>query len=411
MIFTTFLVATMGGGNHSNKILNAINGDGDFAVAGTPSTCQPSQFTGNNKTMPHLQISQSVEGQSNGLVQSQTSSDNVPAVELNNDQQITKDEKKVQELTPCTPTMETFLSRGKQGSPFYAEPADKIAADDKSPVIVNILRRSQRSGVGGGGNSQVLPVNHRHSEPPKGGFIRTPVCPMLMPAEIERIAGSLDELKKKQQQMSTAAQQPSKRTRAKPEQWQLDSSWEFMGNEHPMIEMEKCGGDYDAMDQWKESTYNHRNNGENTSIRDSGGSGSGGGSSQNSSNPMIKRRPITVHQIIAKRLPDLNLPELIRCSTPPQISVSSHEKSGSNSNVANSSTQRLIEGSSHNCRLSSYDNVERSFLSNSYPANRTDSTHSDDGTVFSEPWDSSQWDSFVPHDGKHTDNIRQKTVD
>jgi hypothetical protein len=44
-------------------------------------------------------------------------------------------------------------------------------------------------------------------------------------------------------------------------------------------------------------------------------------------------------------------------------------------------------------RLSAYDNVEQhSIYGGSF---------SDDGTLFSEPWDSSQWDSFLPTtDGK-----------
>lgn len=35
-----------------------------------------------------------------------------------------------------------------------------------------------------------------------------------------------------------------------------------------------------------------------------------------------------------------------------------------------------------------------------YATSLMNSAQSDDGTVFSEPWDSSQWDSFLPQDSK-----------
>ncbi|XP_037918513.1 protein sprint isoform X4 [Hermetia illucens] len=272
--------------------------------------------------------------------------------------------------TECdTPTNQTPLaSRSKQGSPFYAEPADALRAAAALGSSANILRRSQRGNL--------LPANHRHSEPPKGGLARTPMCPVLAPAELEKLAGSLDELKKKQQ----------KKARGRLDPWPLDSSWEFMGNEGG------DGGNYGDYDsagqQWNvlPSSQTHINNNNNSTSHMNG-------------NAMEKTKPLTVHQIIAKRLPDLNLPELIRCSTPQQ-------NSGVNSNqpceiipTDVSGPPSIIDQQS-NHRMSSYDNVERNGGGNlSYTTSfLMDSAQSDDGTVFSEPWDSSQWDSFLPHD-------------
>ncbi|XP_055854348.1 protein sprint isoform X2 [Episyrphus balteatus] len=243
-----------------------------------------------------------------------------------------------------TPTAQTPVSsRSKQGSPFYAEPADALRA---AGLTASILRRSQRGAL--------LPANHRHSEPPKGGIARTPVCPVLVPSEIEKIAGSLDELKKKQQQ------HPSKRPRGRNDHWQIDSSWEFMGKND---ENEPEYGDYDSEEQW------------------SGVPVQKNPSQLNGENKENKDRPITVHQIIAKRLPDLNLPELVRCSTPQQQQIKENK----------------IDNQNGGFRLSSYDNVEKSFPFSYF--NGMDSGQSDDGTVFSEPWDSTQWDSFLPPDG------------
>ncbi|XP_065366332.1 protein sprint isoform X2 [Calliphora vicina] len=280
-----------------------------------------------------------------------------------------------------TPTAQTPVSRSKQGSPFYAEPAD--ALKQAGITTASILRRSQRG--------PLLPANHRHSEPPKGGFVRTPMCPLLQPAEIEKIAGSLDELKKKQQQSQLAQpqQQPTKRARGRFEQWQLDSSWEFMGkadeNEADYY------GDYDSADQWKEGGNTKDNHNKENSLN-------------REANKENKQKPLTIHQIIAKRLPDLNLPELVRCSTPPQqqqqqhqATQQSHPNSHKQSNEYNGS-QKSFDGPTNTCRLSSYDNVERNYALSQCFFNGLDSAQSDDGTVFSEPWDSSQWDSFIPQD-------------
>lgn len=104
--------------------------------------------------------------------------------------------------------------------------------------------------------------------------------------------------------------------------------------------------------------------------------------------PPIK--PITVHQIIAKRLPELNLPELVRCSTPFE----------GQDQIVGTTVGTFGRGS----RISAYDNVEKGGSSGGGYAstliNFHDSAQSDDGTVFSEPWDSSQWDSFMPVDGE-----------
>ncbi|XP_020805788.1 protein sprint isoform X2 [Drosophila serrata] len=284
------------------------------------------------------------------------------------------------DTTPTAEGQTPGAGRSKQGSPFYAEPADALRQAGLTSAATAILRRQHRS--------QMLHASQRHSEPLKAGFGGSGNGPLLQQSDLEKLAGSLDELKPKpkannqqsqaQHQQQQQQQQPTKRARNRIDHWQLDSSWEFMAKQDTGS---SAGGDYDAAAiDWQEK--------ENSLGRDSREQG--------------KKRTLTIHQIIAKRLPDLNLPELVRCSTPLQtasatatgiaplqpLALLGQEKIGLGCDGSQKSFQ-----SQNGCRLSSYDNV---FCQNSFSG--IDSAQSDDGTIFSEPWDSSQWDSFLPHD-------------
>lgn len=249
-----------------------------------------------------------------------------------------------------TPTMHTPIhSRSKQSSPFYAEPADAVG---------NVIRRSQRGNL--------LTQAHRHSEPAKGP-LRIPSTQfqqVLSPIESEKshISNSLDELKK-------TTPRPHGRGRIEP--WPLDSSWEFVGNDdHPT--------DPDTDSTWKSSLT-----GENTLKK--------------KSSPLLRHALVSrtenhlssvVNQIIAKRLPELKIAELMQRTTQP-LAYASPEKS-------------RCDTFSPNPR-SNYDN-NNSGGHSGYATSMIchgSSAQSDDGTVFSEPWDSSQWDSFLPNDGSY----------
>ncbi|XP_059621543.1 protein sprint isoform X2 [Phlebotomus argentipes] len=240
-------------------------------------------------------------------------------------------------LTSTPPKLEdpaTPAGRSKQGSPFYSEPVDSVQ---------NITRRSNRS-------SQI-PSSQRFSEPPKGPF-RSALAAIIPPGDAMQrnpLAGSLDELKKR-----------NRKARGRLDPWPLDSSWEFVGNDAD-------DNDYDSDLNWRTS-YRRDSVPPQPQV-------------QPPKPPEVQKepkvRPLTIHQIIATRMPELNLPEQIRCSSPtPESSV-----------VNGTITRRQ--------RISAYDNVERGATSSLLCP---DSAQSDDGTVFSEPWDSSQWDSFLPHD-------------
>lgn len=244
-----------------------------------------------------------------------------------------------------TPTQTTPIqSRSKQGSPFYAEPADALG---------NVIRRSQRASA--------LPQSQRHSEPPKGPLRSgTQFQQVLSPIESEKsyISGSLDELKKKNRT----------KARGRLDPWPVDSSWEFMGNDEQ--------NDYDTDENWKTVTTDQSNS-EQITVKKSP-------IPRNASRQKLENR-ITINQIIAKRLPELKITELMQKTTPPAISVS---------------PENSRSGTIRSSRISAYDNVERGHSGYATSMICHDSAQSDDGTVFSEPWDSSQWDSFLPHDGK-----------
>lgn len=250
----------------------------------------------------------------------------------------------------ATPTTQTPVhSRSKQSSPFYAEPADAVA---------NVIRRSQRG--------TLLPHNQRHSEPSKVP-LRVPSTQfhqVLSPIESEKshISNSLDELKK-------APHRSHARGRVEP--WPLDSSWEFVGNDDQ---------------QNGQSTDNAWKYGESTLVR--------------KSSPVMRHAydarvenhlSSTVNQIIAKRLPDLKIAELMQKTTQP-LAYATPEKLRCDTFNAN--------------HRSNYDN-NNSGGHSGYASSMIchgSSAQSDDGTVFSEPWDSSQWDSFLPNDGQYPPN-------
>ncbi|XP_076221722.1 src homology 2 domain-containing protein sprint isoform X5 [Nomia melanderi] len=147
--------------------------------------------------------------------------------------------------SPLTP-------ESKQGSPFYAEPADAIA---QSAAI--IPRRRARNNP--------ATNKYRHSEP---GWLQTPVgvnANQLHPIDWEEteetedktplISSSVDNLAKR-----LGTKDVKKIPRAKPVQppkirtkvfndtsWAVDSSWEFIGNEGDDCEPDyDCDADYEA---------------------------------------------------------------------------------------------------------------------------------------------------------------------
>ncbi|KAJ9575552.1 hypothetical protein L9F63_007593, partial [Diploptera punctata] len=261
----------------------------------------------------------------------------------------------------------------KHGSPFYAEPADALRQAAMVP------RRRPRPG----GQQMFLhqPRNHRHSDP--ASFQQWPVLPH-QPGQLERIdssdelavtplSSSVDNLALLKNSRNGVIIQQNNRPRGKPVQpprvrpknvrgkcfndtsWAVDSSWEFIGNEEEGAE----DGSESEIGEERERRFPSLEQQEN-SLCDGDGISPG-------------NKGITVQELIAQRFPALRLsPEIV-----------SH-------NVHTGVSSAL------DSRMSSYDNVEGRNHQNHCSSQISD--NDDTQTVFSEPWDSSRWESLLHPD-------------
>lgn len=258
------------------------------------------------------------------------------------------DEVHLQNLSAVTPTSQPHHGgsfSNKQSSPFYAEPADALSNPNG---IANIIKRAQKTGN--------VPNTQRFSEPPKGPIValRNVRCEENGNGlEKNLLSGSLDELKRRNRQ-----------ARGRLDPWPLDSSWEFMGNE------ENENEEYDSDMNWRAAP---------TKPNNYGGGGEGKEIHIRNGIPIIDavpKRPLTINQIIAKKLPELNVLEL---------APKTDELASSNGTLQRGK------------RTSAYDNLDRGNSGYGYAGSFLvpDGSASDDGTVFSEPWDSSRWDTML----------------
>lgn len=247
----------------------------------------------------------------------------------------------------------------KQDSPFYADPAD---------VLNSIVRRSPFN------RSAMLPSNQRHSEPPKQLLI-DPNSP-LMWTSVEQdvrlknqLAASLDELKNPRNMQHHQHQQ-------QPQPQSQIGQTDRLNFDRLSLEQTE-NNDYDNDLRWM------KEHAKSKSPQPPTDSGAGGHRSVKIL-PPDDGRTITVHQIIAKRLPHLDLPE---------FPANSNGSSDATRNKENENGKGTLTRTQ---RKSAYDNVEKQTAG--YATSLLNSAQSDDGTVFSEPWDSSQWDTFLPQD-------------
>ncbi|KAG7197349.1 hypothetical protein KM043_018456 [Ampulex compressa] len=241
--------------------------------------------------------------------------------------------------SPLTP-------ESKQGSPFYAEPADAIA---QSAAI--IPRRRPRNNP--------ATNKYRHSEP---GWLQTPLgnnANQLHPIDWEEteetedktplISSSVDNLAKR-----LGTREVKKIPRAKPVQppkirtkvfndtsWAVDSSWEFIGNEG-----EDCEPDYDC-DADYEGDHVARKFPDEECDRD------------------IVGNTLTVQSIILQRYPEL--------LKPPDAPESLYSD-----------------------RNSSYDNVEKRNEREETPDSRKDRTY-----------DPSEWETMLDTDESDVERIKR----
>uniref|UniRef100_A0AAG5D5S8 Protein sprint n=1 Tax=Anopheles atroparvus TaxID=41427 RepID=A0AAG5D5S8_ANOAO len=239
----------------------------------------------------------------------------------------------------------------KQNSPFYADPADILS-------MHNIIRRSPLNRMASANSSQ------RHSEPPKQLLGNDETLPSAAYPwgngngchVNNNFATSLDELA-------------------------LEKTDPLLSGVR-LNELSLTGGmgyghgnsDYDSDIRWKTPSASLKTVELPGKVH------------QKSTDSLSTGRPLTIHQIIAKKLPHLNLSERLLDG------VVMHDGGVLDMN----GESRFGTLGNRGQRKSAYDNVEKH--ANAYASSAINSAHSDDGTVFSEPWDSSQWDSFFPNE-------------
>lgn len=288
----------------------------------------------------------------------------------------------------------------KQGSPFYAEPADALRQAAMVP------RRRPRPG--GQQLFQHQPRNHRHSDP--ASFQQWPALPHHT-GQLERIdsndelaatplSSSVDNLALLKNSRNGVITQQNNRPRGKPVQppkvrpknirgkcfndtsWAVDSSWEFIGNEEEGAEDgdESELGD-GGVGEERERRFPTLEQQEN-SLGDGDDISPGG-------------RKITVQELIAQRFPALRLsPEIVSPNVHTGISSPLDSRMSSYDNV---------EGRNHDALCSSHHNHNSVTLHpNSHHCASQISDNDDTQTVFSEPWDSSRWENLLHLDHTET---------
>ncbi|XP_073980970.1 src homology 2 domain-containing protein sprint isoform X4 [Rhodnius prolixus] len=244
----------------------------------------------------------------------------------------------------------------KQSSPFYCEPADAIKS-----AALEVARRRNR------GSHR----NNRHSDP--ATLIQ---WPSIAPAGVlERIdskeeltlsglSSSVDNLisgpRRMGRRMGLLERGKGKPKIAKRIQcknfseasWAVDSSWEFIGND------EDPSSDHDQEVTPEEGYLPNR---KFPSLE------------QQDNEPSPALKGITVQELIAERCPELRLPTELSAVRGDAAKSDSSGNSGS--------------------RVSAYDNVTNHHANGA----STQSHISDDDTqtIFSEPWDSSRWETLL----------------
>ncbi|XP_025413709.1 protein sprint isoform X4 [Sipha flava] len=266
-----------------------------------------------------------------------------------------------------SPVSEEDISEAKQGSPFYAEPADAIKQ-------AAFLRRKPKSSANN--------FRNRHSEPsflhqwpalvgcsqlpridskeellsPNGNYSTNQAFSSSVD-NIPLLRGSRRELLKTGKPVETPRIGPPKR--GLEGSWAVDSSWEFIGNEN------ENANSFDNNDQANIEQPSK------DCLKESPG-----------------RKGPTIQEIILQRLPHLSLYVKEPCST-----SCNNDTEQPDQNPTDSVNNNILN-------LTGFSNL--SLLSQN--------SDEDTRTEFSEPWDSSRWEHLLPVSNKDQNQDHLKSV-
>lgn len=267
--------------------------------------------------------------------------------------------------TQATPIQQKPFIEAKK-SPFYSDPLDAVIPQQQ---MIMVQRRENKFNH--------LPTFHRYSEPPKGQFedlinfhsTNHDSNTLQQPF----IAASLDQLKLINKPMKSVKNDNHQQNQ-KQAQWLVDSSWEFVDKND------------ESDDDEEENTIKKRTMQQNSSLRYR----KINQQAQHKSNTiertkcamsvdsyLMNSKKSNIYKMLAKKYPDIHLK-----NTEARMTTINH--------ILPSTWQTFDSDCSNRFqRLSSYDNVNAIEQQSIYGG-------SEDETLFSEPWDSSQWDSFLP---------------
>lgn len=259
-------------------------------------------------------------------------------------------------MTNNSPLQPTKLLFDNKRSPFYSDPVDVVA------VFAPIVRREPKPNP--------LPSFHRYSEPPKGQF--EDMNFHSSPIEQKKgftptiVACSLDHLQPPYKPVNNHRLDPT---------WTVDSSWEFVD-----VDKNDDSSESSSVRNLKQMTPQNslqrrvvnQQRKMNTIERQN--------CAMSVDSYLMNSKKSNVYKLVAKKYPEINLK--VPSTTVPSNSIPS--------------TWQTFDSDCSNKfqRLSSYDNVVEQ--QSVYGGSFHNSAPSEDGTLFSEPWDSSQWDSFLP---------------
>jgi len=267
--------------------------------------------------------------------------------------------------SPMQPPSKASTPFESKRSPFYSDPVDAV------PTFPQIVRREPKVNL--------LPSFHRYSEPPKGqfedlNFHMSPIEEKSFQSHLA--AGSLDHLKQ-------PPYKPVNSHRLDPT-WTVDSSWEFVDKNDDSSENGSLKNGSSNMKP--AATMSHQQKFRGSSHQQKIAAATSNNNTidratcaMSIDSYLMNSKSLNVYKLVAKKYPDL--------SSKPTTT------NNNNNNIPSTWQTFESDGSSKFQRLSSYDNVEQQSV---YGGSFHNSEPSEDGTMFSEPWDSSQWDTFLP---------------
>lgn len=257
-------------------------------------------------------------------------------------------------MTNNSPMQPAKMLFDNKRSAFYSDPVDVV------PAFPSIIRREPKPNP--------LPSFHRYSEPPKGQF--EDLNFHSSPIEQDKgftptiVACSLDHLK--------APYKPITNHRLDPT-WTVDSSWEFVEADKN-DDSSETSSVRNVRQMTPLNSLKHRSSSQqrrfNTIDRHN--------CPISVDSYLMNSKKSNVYKMVAKKYPEINL----KVPTVPSHTIPS------NWQTFDSDCSNKFQ------RLSSYDNVVEQ--QSVYGGSFHNSAPSEDGTLFSEPWDSSQWDTFLP---------------